>query len=297
MNNNVPSISQSVSNMNAWSGGKIAPVANLANRKIFLQVGTSDTTVGVNPMKQLKAQMDNFADASKMTFVTNNGVAHTFPTDFDATGNNACSSGVSPYISNCGYDGAGAVLKWMYGSLAPRNTGTPTGSVISFDQTGSYGSLGLDSTAYLYVPRACQDGSVTCKLHVALHGCLQSASKIGTKFVENTGFNKWAGTYYAPSRLPLYAGAADRVVILLQTPTTSSSSTLRPRSTTSTGIRGVGGFYPTPMRATTGWAGTAITLTREEVSRACLSPWKLSAFLSHALIDGGSFQVFKWLPL
>jgi fibronectin type 3 domain-containing protein len=33
-----------------------------------------------------------------------------------------------------------------------------------------------------------------CKLHVALHGCLQSYSNIQMQFVNNTGYNKWADT-------------------------------------------------------------------------------------------------------
>jgi hypothetical protein len=55
-----------------------------------------------------------------------------FPTDFDGSGDNSCSQAASPYISNCGYDGAGAVLRWMYGELQARNTGTLSGSVVSF---------------------------------------------------------------------------------------------------------------------------------------------------------------------
>lgn len=81
----------------------------------------------------------------------------------------------------------------QYGSLNARNTGTLTGSVVSFSQTGSYGASGLDATGYLYVPSACQSGSTVCKLHVALHGCGQAHSEIGSDFINNTGYNKWAG--------------------------------------------------------------------------------------------------------
>jgi poly(3-hydroxybutyrate) depolymerase len=52
----------------------------------------------------------------------------------------------------------------------------------------------MDSTGYLYVPANCASGSTVCKLHVALHGCLQSYNNISDKFINNTGYNKWADT-------------------------------------------------------------------------------------------------------
>ncbi|KAH1555235.1 hypothetical protein LV164_007362 [Aspergillus fumigatus] len=195
MYNQNPSITTPVANMKSWSGNKINPVSNLQSRKIYMWTGTADTTVGPNVMSQLKTQLANFASAANVSYITTSGAAHTFPTDFDAAGDNSCSSSVSPYISNCQYDGAGAVLQWMYGPLNARNPGTLSGSVVSFSQTGEYGASGMDTTGYLYVPRACQPGSSTvCKLHVALHGCKQSYSMIGSKFVSNTGYNMWADT-------------------------------------------------------------------------------------------------------
>lgn len=145
-------------------------------------------------MNALKQQLSGFAPAANIAYVTRSGQAHTFPTDFNGAGDNACGLSLSPYISNCGYDGAGAVLQWMYGTLNARSSAAQ-GSVVSFSQTGSYGSAGLDKTGYLYVPKACADGSVVCKLHVALHGCLQSYSSIGKKYITNTGYNLWAGEY------------------------------------------------------------------------------------------------------
>jgi hypothetical protein len=175
--------------MNSWSGNQINPVSNLKNRRIYMQVGSSDYTVGPNVMNQLKAQLANFDTSSNVAFITTSGASHTFPTDFSGSGDNPCGMSESPYVSNCNYDGAGAVLQWMYGTLNARNNGTLTGSVISFAQTGSYGASGMDITGYLYVPSACASGSTVCKLHVALHGCLQSYNSIGSKFIDNTGYN------------------------------------------------------------------------------------------------------------
>jgi hypothetical protein len=49
----------------------------------------------------------------------------------------------------------------------------------------------MDSIGFVYVPRNCENGAL-CKLHIALHGCLQGRYKIGTVFAENTGFNQVA---------------------------------------------------------------------------------------------------------
>ena len=143
MYNMNPSITQPVANMKAWSGNKIAPIDNLAERKIYMQVGSADSTVGPNVMAQLKAQLADFDNPANTTFATTSGAAHTFPTDFDGAGDSTCGMSSSPYISNCQYDGAGAVLKWMYGNLNPRNDGAPSGTTIPFAQSGSLGAAGM----------------------------------------------------------------------------------------------------------------------------------------------------------
>ena len=193
MDNESPLITTPTANMKSWSGNEISPVNNIESRKIFLQVGSADTTVGPNVVAQLNTQLSSFDNSADITYVTTSDAVHTFPTDFDASGNSACSDATSPYISNCNYDGAGAVLQWLHGTLNPRNTGTLSGTIVSFDQTGQYGAPGMDTTGYLYVPAACQGSSTICKLHVALHGCVQGYSQIGSTFITNTGYTMWAG--------------------------------------------------------------------------------------------------------
>ena len=85
----------------------------------------------------------------------------------------------------------------MYGSLAAANTGTHWwyGGVIRSNQLCTLRRAnGMDTTGYLYVPANCASGGTVCKVHVALHGCLQSHGSIGTEFINNTGYNRWADT-------------------------------------------------------------------------------------------------------
>jgi len=196
MYNQALSPSGAVSTMKSWSGTSIDATSNIARQKVYIFVGSSDTTVGPNITDAVNAMYTTsgaFVSAANVKYDKLSGAAHTFPTDFAGTGDNACSSASSPYISNCSYDGAGNVLQWIYGTLNARNNGTLGGSLISFDQSAFITGNGMDTTGYLYVPAACASGA-QCKLHVALHGCMQSYSQISDKFTVNTGYNKWADT-------------------------------------------------------------------------------------------------------
>lgn len=48
-------------------------------------------------------------------------------------------------------------------------------------------------TGYAYVPAACAAGQ-PCRLHIAFHGCDQSAEVVGNAFYLDTGYNRWADT-------------------------------------------------------------------------------------------------------
>jgi hypothetical protein len=180
--------------LNNWSGSLIDDKAKVANQKVFLFVGNSDTTVGPNPMNAVQTQYSNNGVASgNLDYVKRASTAHVFPTDFDSTGNNSCSSSASPYISNCGYDGAKAALTRFYGTLNARNNAPAAGNYVEFNQSAFTNNPGMAATGWLYVPADCASGA-TCKLHVALHGCQQSYSNIGDKFIKNTGYTRWADT-------------------------------------------------------------------------------------------------------
>lgn len=180
--------------LNNWSGTSIDPKTNVAGQKIYMFVGNSDSTVGPNPMNAVQTQYgNNGVAAANLEYVKRAGTAHVFPTDFDSTGNNACSSSASPYISNCGYDGAKAAFTKFYGTLNARNNAPAAGNYIEFDQSAFTANPGMAATGWVYVPANCAAGA-TCKVHVALHGCQQNYATIGDKFVRNTGYTRWADT-------------------------------------------------------------------------------------------------------
>jgi len=59
---------------------------------------------------------------------------------------------------------------------------------LEFERNGS----GLSKQGVIYIPQSCSEAG--CRLHVALHGCEQNLDAVGTKFVEDSGFARWADT-------------------------------------------------------------------------------------------------------
>jgi hypothetical protein len=113
-------------------------------------------------------------------------------------GPNDCNVTASPFIDACGYDQAGIILQHIYGALNAPNRGQLSGTVKRFDQSiytdpRDPGPLSLGDTGYVFVPRECEDGAA-CRVHIALHGCLQDVGEIDRRFIDDTGYNAWADT-------------------------------------------------------------------------------------------------------
>lgn len=176
--------------------GQIDPLANLGNSRVYVFSGTADTVVrqpAVDATVSFYQQAG--VPAANLLYVNNLPAGHAVITP--AFGND-CSANASPYISHCqlkgqGYDQAGALLQHIYGKLNPP-AGAPTGQIVPFNQREfAAESSGMADVAYVYVPRSCAQGN-SCKVHVAIHGCQQSAAVVGDDFYSDTGYNPWADT-------------------------------------------------------------------------------------------------------
>ncbi len=90
-----------------------------------------------------------------------------------------------------------AMPNWSPGwSVAPPAS-APGGMLMEFDQNayapnGSASSISMDAKGFAYIPAACE--SSTCRLMVALHGCQQGRSLVGTTFATKTYLNEYADT-------------------------------------------------------------------------------------------------------
>lgn len=182
------------------SEGAIDPIINVANQKVFIYSGQQDTTITNNVVRKTVDFYNTVGDLNKVQFVERRG-EHNFPTDFDAQGNGNCAIPFYPFVANCGYDGAGNLLRHVLGTqLNNRNDGDPTGILVKFSQSELHpnpSSIGLGEHGFLYIPDDCLNLDVQCKLHVVFHGCQQSVTYLfhrNMQFIRNSGYIRMADT-------------------------------------------------------------------------------------------------------
>ncbi len=190
---NIPT-STLVNTTKTWaSQGVIDPVSNLQNSKVYLFSGRLDTVVKPGAVDALRSYYGSFVNAGNIVHKNDLSAEHAMITDDYG---NACSTKGAPFISDCNFDLAGAMLQHLYGPLNARATGTlPAGNFVEFKQTDFITNQGMGTTGWAYVPQACQAGSAaTCRLHVVLHGCKQNLADVQQQYVRNTGYNRWAET-------------------------------------------------------------------------------------------------------
>lgn len=172
--------------------GTIDNVANLSGHRVYVFHGTADTTVSVGSSNDLVQFYKDFG--ANVTYDNTTPAAHSWVSPL---GPNACGTSYTPYINNCGNDPERTMLTQLFGSVAAP-AASPSGNVVSFDQNayapgGSASAISMGATGYAYVPSACASGT-SCRLMVALHGCLQGAGSIGTTFVTKAHLNEYGDT-------------------------------------------------------------------------------------------------------
>lgn len=176
------------------ASGQIDKLSNLKKRRLYVFSGTKDTVVkqpAVNATVSFFRQVG--VPDSQVLYVNKIPAGHAVITP---THGNACDANAAPYISHCdvngqGYDQSGALLAHIHGKLQPKATSL-AGHMVTFNQRAfASAGTGMAEEAFLYVPPSCDAGQA-CKVHVAIHGCEQSAEKVGKNFIADTGYNEWA---------------------------------------------------------------------------------------------------------
>ncbi|MGO9545808.1 MAG: poly(3-hydroxybutyrate) depolymerase [Rhodomicrobium sp.] len=171
--------------------GKLDPLSNLKRSKIYLYTGANDRTVAAPVVEAAR----NFYLAAgvapdNIEFVTKSPGGHAFLT---ADKGEACGKSDPPYVSNCHYDQAGEILRFIYGTLAPKGVALPE-NFVTFGQ-GAYASpdATLADEGVVYVPAACRT-EAHCRVAVVFHGCNQSRAEAGDAVIRESGFADWAET-------------------------------------------------------------------------------------------------------
>ncbi|MFC1797142.1 PHB depolymerase family esterase [Pseudomonadota bacterium] len=171
----------------AAGDGRVGSVEVLADDPVWLFHGALDKTVAVEVSDALAALYADFIPAGQISYVKDIQAAHNFP----ASGNgHACDAVQAPFVGDCDFDAAGELLNHLYPDLQTPDSESDT-TLTTVVLPGA-ASAGLSETAYLFVPPACSGGEKACAAHLALHGCAQSATQLGTAFIEQSGYLRWA---------------------------------------------------------------------------------------------------------
>lgn len=194
--------------------GDIDETSNLDGDPVYIFHGLQDDVVRKPVIESLVRYYGHFVDSDDIEFVDRIDAPHSFVTD--NADSQQCHQRCSPmthhcepdscepddrcsFVNNCDYDTAEAIFEHVYfrnGSMATAVDPVPA-NLTAFDQSefvrnNDPSRYSMADTGHVYVPSACQSGDTQCRLHVAVHGCLQSSDRIGDAFYSGAGYNRWA---------------------------------------------------------------------------------------------------------
>jgi hypothetical protein len=192
----VPRVQDSVTEAKKLSGKFIDPISNLKHSRVYAISGTNDETV-LQKVSDVNVEVYKSwgVPASNIQYVNKLAVGHAFPTD--DYGNSCSTPSQSPFISNCGRDVAGEMLKHLLGNLFTKKS-PRTDRIFKFEQLQNldgvdFDKLSMHKMAFAYIPEECEGTAIRdCRFHVAFHGCKQTLEDIQTTFVTKAGYNGWA---------------------------------------------------------------------------------------------------------
>lgn len=173
--------------------GLIDPLSNLQNKPVYVYHGELDPIVNAAVSNAGVSFYQHFG--ANVAYHGTDLAGHGWPTPLGPV---ACPLTTPPFLINCGDDPEGEMLKHWLGTVNPPNRGTSQGDLTSFGQAsyvpgGNAAALSMDSTGLLYTPPACASGA-SCKLVVALHGCLSGQYLVGDALPELGNLDTYADT-------------------------------------------------------------------------------------------------------
>ncbi len=172
--------------------GTIDPLAGLRQHRVYLFSGLNDMTVRTRVVDQTRRFLALAGiPAGNIAYIKSSAAGHAWITD--NPGDTVCTITAPPYINNCGTEQSHELLKHIYGKLKPPAR-TLSGPIVAFNQREFIHGprTSMSDTGYAYIPTTCK--TLTCKVHIALHGCQQGSTVIGDRFYSGTGYNEIADT-------------------------------------------------------------------------------------------------------
>ncbi|GGC41092.1 depolymerase [Siccirubricoccus deserti] len=178
--------------------GRIDPPAALAGARVYAFTGDGDQVVNGETVRRAVALYQGLGVPETAITLRQGSLPAGHPghgwitTDFGGV----CAAHAPPFLNDCDFDLAGALLQALYGPLSPpvpaREAGLRRFDQREFAPGGATRRHGLGEVGILYVPEGCEAAATSCRLHVALHGCRQTLAQIGEDFIRHSGLNRWA---------------------------------------------------------------------------------------------------------
>lgn len=174
----------------ASDDGRIANIDSLSSARVWLFHSQSDTVISHPLADGLADFYREWVAPDAFKYVSDINAAHGWPT---LTNGADCLAVGGDFINACDYDTAGQLLTHLYGGLAPPAAGLLQPQTIDLSTFNATGSDILDQ-GFVFVPDDCNGSISSCRLHIALHGCLQSSQFVDDRFATQSGLNNWAAT-------------------------------------------------------------------------------------------------------
>ncbi|WP_245297154.1 MULTISPECIES: poly(3-hydroxybutyrate) depolymerase [Rhodomicrobium] len=173
--------------------GRIDPLKSLAQDKLYLFSSRKDDTIE-SGVVEAAAEFYRRAgiQAANTDFVIHDKAAHAFLTESQGL---ACGTTGTPFINDCDYDQAGAILERLMGPLKPAGEAVEA-HFQRFEQRPFLDRLpdaDFDDEGLVYIPAECRTQG-GCAVHIVFHGCKQGLAAIGEQFVKGSGYARWAET-------------------------------------------------------------------------------------------------------
>ena len=186
--------------LRAHAQGRIDDPVNLAAGRAWIFHGDRDGDVPKSTVEAIRTFYELMGvPAANIEVKSGPDAKHGMPIKGLPPGARHCKLPDPSFLVRCDYGAAELLLRHLYPDAAPAANVSAPGRIVGFDQTDFFDdsekSTSLNETAYVYVPVACENGApsgVTCRLHVAFHGCEQYVDKIHDLFVRDAGYNAWA---------------------------------------------------------------------------------------------------------
>ncbi|WP_114417019.1 extracellular catalytic domain type 2 short-chain-length polyhydroxyalkanoate depolymerase [Marinospirillum perlucidum] len=164
---------------------QLGDLSRLQERPVFIYQAGQDPLIEAEVTQALvDFYQPLVGEGLKLTQVEAAG--HGFPTLDQGVD---CSETAAPFVNACGFSGAGESLDYLDAPLQETVAAQPQAELKSFSQKPFNEDVkGLADQGYYYLPPACEADPAACGLQLVLHGCEQAAEKVGTDFIQQSGY-------------------------------------------------------------------------------------------------------------